>query len=339
MLSFAVTNMQSLLWQSSQWLVGTVLPAVVVERTNEARLKLDTVPLQRNALLDEAARLKAEDMARRGYFAHYSPDGVSPWHWFDEVGYVYAHAGENLAVHFTDSKAVVDAWLQSPAHRANIENGNYLEIGVGTAEGRYEGFKTIFVVQLFGTPAAPVQPLTTLPEPLGTMVEESSDSNDVAPSEPLPSLVLGEMTDLSPVPEVLPVEVESSLNDSVPATVEMKELDREEVSTVESYIATSSAYVPIAAEALRIDMNQSGSSASAALVTTPSSLLRYTYLGLGTVISLILLLSVAVAVRYHRPWQIAYGVGLLILMSGLFYLQSYLTAQVVIADTTAYVIE
>lgn len=80
---------------------------------------------------------------------------------------MYAHAGENLAVHFTDSSEVVDAWMDSPSHRANIVNAQYAEIGVGTARGTFEGFETVFVVQLFGTPAAgyatPIAPTVVVP--------------------------------------------------------------------------------------------------------------------------------------------------------------------------------
>lgn len=157
-LSFAAVNLQSLLWQSSSWLVGTVLPAVIVDLTNEQRGGLSEAPLIRSAVLDEAAQLKAEHMAKNGYFAHYSPDGTSPWYWFDQVSYTYAHAGENLAIHFNDSNAVVEAWMKSPLHRDNIVSHNYTEIGVGTAKGMFEGKETVFVVQLFGTPASPIQP-------------------------------------------------------------------------------------------------------------------------------------------------------------------------------------
>jgi hypothetical protein len=113
-LTFMAANLHALLWQSSQWLVSTVLPSVVVELTNEEREISNAAPLVRNVVLDEAARMKAEHMAKYEYFAHFSPDGVSPWHWFNEAGYVYAHAGENLAIHFTDSAEVVEAWMDSP---------------------------------------------------------------------------------------------------------------------------------------------------------------------------------------------------------------------------------
>lgn len=154
LISFTLANLQSMLWINHDWLVSTILPAVVADETNRARAAEALPPLARSERLDRAAQMKADHMAAQGYFAHWSPDGVSPWYWFGEAGYRYVHAGENLAVHFTDSSAVVDAWLGSPSHRANILNGNYREIGIGTAKGRYEGFDTVFVVQMFGAPAA-----------------------------------------------------------------------------------------------------------------------------------------------------------------------------------------
>jgi hypothetical protein len=137
LLSFAMANLQSLLWISSDWLVSTILPAVIVDLTNDERNSEKIGILTRSALLDKAANLKAQDMAKNEYFAHYSPMGVSPWYWFDQVSYDYLHAGENLAVHFTDSSDVVEAWMDSPSHRANIMNGDYTEIGIGTAKGKY----------------------------------------------------------------------------------------------------------------------------------------------------------------------------------------------------------
>lgn len=178
LLSFLATNVQALLWQSSQWLVGAVLPAVIVDLTNTQRNDLALPTLQRNSVLDAAAKLKADNMAAGHYFSHDSPTGVTPWHWFDAAGYTYAFAGENLAVYFTDSDAVVDAWMKSPTHRANIVGKNYTEIGVGTAKGTYNGYDTVFVVQLFGTPALkPVVPVTkvvAVAEPAPTVVPPES---------------------------------------------------------------------------------------------------------------------------------------------------------------------
>jgi len=91
-------------------------------------------------------------MASKGYFAHYSPSGLSPWYWFTKAGYSYKKAGENLAVNFKDSDDVVRAWMNSPTHKANIVKEGYTEIGIGIAEGVYQGKKATFVVQLFAAP-------------------------------------------------------------------------------------------------------------------------------------------------------------------------------------------
>ncbi len=165
-LTFTLANFQALLWQSSQWLVGAVLPAVVIDLTNVQRQENNLSTLTRNPVLDAAANLKAQDMARNSYFAHNSPTGVSPWHWFEQAGYSYVYAGENLAVYFTDSSAVVDAWMKSPTHRANIVGPHYTEIGVGTAKGTYNGFDTVFVVQLFGAPGIKPTPQPVAVKPV-----------------------------------------------------------------------------------------------------------------------------------------------------------------------------
>ena len=134
-------------------MTATVLPAVLVDLTNDARISNNTLALTRNPVLDNAARLKALDMAAQGYFAHTSPKGVTPWYWFDKAGYYFSYAGENLAINFTESNDVENAWLASPTHKANIMNGNFTEIGIATVDGIYQGIPTTYVVQMFGRPA------------------------------------------------------------------------------------------------------------------------------------------------------------------------------------------
>lgn len=141
--------------------LAAVLPGVLTTLTNEERAQNDVPPLVQNDLLTKAAQLKAEDMATRGYFAHTSPDGKTPWYWFKQVGYNYTSAGENLAVNFFESSDVAQAWMNSPSHRANIVNNNYTEIGIGVASGIYEGRNTVFVAQLFGTPVKLFIPSST----------------------------------------------------------------------------------------------------------------------------------------------------------------------------------
>ncbi|KKT79162.1 MAG: SCP-like protein extracellular [Candidatus Giovannonibacteria bacterium GW2011_GWB1_45_9b] len=149
--------------------LASILPAVLVDETNTRRAEQDLAPLKTNHLLENAAKMKADDMATKGYFSHATPDGKTPWYFLDKAGYVFSAAGENLAVNFFDSKDVAEAWMNSAGHRANMLNSNYTEIGIATARGIYDGREAIFVVQFFGTPARPTLPsapvkLTAIPE-------------------------------------------------------------------------------------------------------------------------------------------------------------------------------
>src|SRR3989338_132778 len=132
--------------------LASVLPGVLATLTNEERALNNVLPLVPNDLLQKAAQLKAEDMAKYGYFAHTSPDGKTPWYWLGIVGYSFRYAGENLAVNFFESEDVGKAWMNSPTHRAHIFKKNFTEIGIGVADGIYEGRHTVFVTQFFGTP-------------------------------------------------------------------------------------------------------------------------------------------------------------------------------------------
>ena len=141
-------------WGPGRRFMAAVWPAVVIDYANVDRTSAQTAPLQVNAFLTKAAQLKAEDMARRSYFSHNGPTGEAPWFWFDQVGYKYVYAGENLALDFYDSNEVNQAWLASPKHRANIMDKNFTDIGVGLATGKFEGQDRVFIVQLFGSTEA-----------------------------------------------------------------------------------------------------------------------------------------------------------------------------------------
>ncbi len=133
-------------------LTGAIYPAVLADMTNEDRESGGLQKLTWNDTLEEAADLKAQDMVVNSYFAHTSPRGISPWHWLSEVNYNFIYAGENLALDFTESRDVQEAWLNSPTHRANLLNQNYTEIGITAVDGMYEGRETTFVVEFFGKP-------------------------------------------------------------------------------------------------------------------------------------------------------------------------------------------
>ena len=133
--------------------LGAVLPGVLTALTNTDRTAIGVGALTQNTLLAAAAQQKANDMAAKGYFSHVTPDGKTPWYWLDQVGYKYTYAGENLAVNFSDSKDVEDAWMKSPTHHANLVKPQFTQIGIAVANGTYKGKDATFVVQFFGAPA------------------------------------------------------------------------------------------------------------------------------------------------------------------------------------------
>lgn len=128
--------------------------------TNEQRAAQGLQPLEYNEKLAAAAQKKAEDMFARNYWAHYGPDGTTPWSFILESGYKYEYAGENLAKNFMFSDGVVDAWMKSQTHRENILRPEYREVGFAVVDGVLNGEETTLVVQMFGTP---LQGTTTAP--------------------------------------------------------------------------------------------------------------------------------------------------------------------------------
>ncbi len=171
--------------QSGNSFLAAVISSEVISLTNTERSANSVGQLAESRQLDQAAQAKANDMAQKGYFAHVSPDGTQPWTWIERAGYDYQYAGENLAVRFVDSHDVVNAWMASPTHRANIVKTQYTEIGVATAEGIYKGYPATFVVQYFGKPsvvAPPVLPGPTTGQVATSPTPQVLGAEAVAPS-------------------------------------------------------------------------------------------------------------------------------------------------------------
>lgn len=164
--------------------------AALVNLINQAREVNNLEPLNFNDKLSQAAQLKAQDMIVQDYFEHYSPLGVSPWHWFKEAGYEFVWAGENLAMNFFDTKAVFEAWMASPSHRDNILNPNYDDLGVAVLSGELSGAETTVSVLTFGSPKVvkiqssqpPVQAATANKETGGERLTEG-EKTETAPAE------------------------------------------------------------------------------------------------------------------------------------------------------------
>ncbi len=132
--------------------LSAIYASVLVNLTNQNRIAANISELKINPLLEKAAQMKADDMATRSYFAHNTPEGKTPWYWFELVGYKYLYAGENLAVNFENSEDVETAWMNSRGHFLNIMNPKFTEIGIATSTGFYKNRQAIFVVQMFGSP-------------------------------------------------------------------------------------------------------------------------------------------------------------------------------------------
>jgi uncharacterized protein YkwD len=125
----------------------------VIEETNQHRNENNSKPLSENQKLNTSAKIKLEDMFTNQYFEHESLSGLSVGDLTSNVDYEYIIVGENLALgNFKNNKSLVDAWMASEGHRANILKKSYTEIGVAVGYGTFNGQKTWLAVQHFGTP-------------------------------------------------------------------------------------------------------------------------------------------------------------------------------------------
>ncbi len=201
----------------------TITAQQVIAQTNVKRQQLGLSGLQLSPTLAAAAHLKAEDMFAHQYWAHVSPQGKEPWDFIRSAGYVYQAAGENLARDFMETDEMVDAWMNSPTHRANIVNARYQEIGIAVVNGSLQGAETTLVVQLFGrpqsekaqaaiTPTADAQETTvTSRTPQVEAVEQHNGSVETTPTETPQPAILSAMSlfsgTIKPWPMVSPLQL------------------------------------------------------------------------------------------------------------------------------------
>ena len=104
--------------------------AEVVRLVNVERAKVGCTPVHASAALNRLAGAFSADMANRAFFDHTDPDGDTPWDRAEQAG-VSGLSGENIARGQADAEAVMDAWMNSDGHRANILNCTYTSMGVG----------------------------------------------------------------------------------------------------------------------------------------------------------------------------------------------------------------
>lgn len=159
--------------------------------TNAARASQGLGALTLDIQLNNAAQMKAQDMASKDYWAHVAPDGTQPWYFFDQAGYTYLRAGENLAYGFSTSQGTVDGWMNSPSHRANIL-GDYRDVGFGIVNApSYQGSgQQTIVVAHYGTKANSTPPPAPAPTPIAPTAP--------TPTPPAPPAEVAEPTPLTP---------------------------------------------------------------------------------------------------------------------------------------------
>lgn len=138
----------------------------LLQLTNQERINNGLQPLTYNEKLSQAAQEKAKDMFSKNYWAHYGPDGTTPWDFILSSGYKYEYAGENLAKDFMFSKDVVKAWMDSKTHRENVLRPNYDEIGFAVVNGVLNEEETTLVVQMFGKPLTSSQAVVSSQQPV-----------------------------------------------------------------------------------------------------------------------------------------------------------------------------
>ncbi|MFC8595905.1 CAP domain-containing protein [Streptomyces atroolivaceus] len=112
----------------------TSAQAAVLTLVNQERAKVGCSPVTTSASLTALAQDFSEDMAARDFFGHTDPDGATPWDRAAAAG-VQGLGGENIARGQADAQAVMDAWMNSDGHRANILNCDYKTLGVGVHLG------------------------------------------------------------------------------------------------------------------------------------------------------------------------------------------------------------
>ncbi len=122
---------------------------MILKLVNQERAKAGVPALTLSQKLTDIANTKAKDMADKNYFSHDSPTYGSPFDMLKHFGVSYTYAGENIAAGQKSAQEVMQSWMNSSGHKANILNKNYTQLGVGYYEGGQYGTEW---VQLFIRP-------------------------------------------------------------------------------------------------------------------------------------------------------------------------------------------
>ena len=289
-------------------LTGAIYPAVLADLTNEDRAEEGVPALAWSETLENAARMKAEDMIKNSYFAHTSPLGITPWHWLREANYSFIYAGENLAIDFRESARVEGAWLNSPTHRANVLNSRFTEIGIMALDGVFEGRNTTFVVEFFGKPA-------------GVKVAEASTDTTV-------SEAIAPEKEIVADPEVAGATAEGTEVKTPKTNIPVKIIAETDEVTEKFISAENTEATEPPVENVSLSQNKNLSTWYTRLVVNPTNTIKTIY---GILLILVFLaMSTMLTVEYqrHHTKHLALGVALIVVIGvSLYFLNSPMLVQ------------
>ena len=117
---------------------------------NQIRKENKLPELQNNILLQNAAKQKTADMVNSNYFSHISPSNKKWSDFIKNEGYSYIYAGENLAKDYSNSSEIISAWIESPTHKENILNPDFVDTGIAVSMNKNTTGYGIIVAQEFG---------------------------------------------------------------------------------------------------------------------------------------------------------------------------------------------
>jgi hypothetical protein len=147
--------------------------------TNSDRSINNVGALSLNSTLNSVATQKANEMADQNFWSHTSPSGQTPLDLLSASGYKFSVAGENLAYGFANASTVVQAWMNSPDHRANMLDSSYAQAGFGVAEAKnYLGRgPAVIVVAEYAEPSTATSGLITMAQPPSQQVSRLQTLN------------------------------------------------------------------------------------------------------------------------------------------------------------------
>jgi len=284
---------------------------------NQARQNNNLPAVLLSKTLNETADFKINDMLANDYFEHTSPTGITPWSWFKKTGYNYAYAGENLAINFTQTDDVFSAWMASPAHRDNILNPNFNEIGLAVKNGPIQNHDATLAVLVFGkqqiTRAS--QP-STVKKQLEAPGVQISIKPSVVPAVPKtsaptikPTPASSQLSSASPSINILP----SASPNQIFAEKENIELKSIAGETAENQKINNAEQVKIAGN-LSVATNKWTPKVLGAFASKADEMTKSLYLYFALFLTLALIVNIFVKIEIQY-WQTIFSTTLVILLS------------------------